>query len=65
MYVGNEIPGKVYDHYLKGTDGDCGRPGKGCAWVTGSWHRGLSLVICTRGDAHPASGDGVIYRYVG
>lgn len=65
MYVGDEIPGKVYDHYLKGTDADYGRPGKGRVWVSGGWHAGLSLAICTRGEAHPSSDDGVIYRYVG
>ena len=64
MYVGNEIPGKVYDQYLKGTDGDCGRPGNGRVWVSGGWHAGLSLAICTRSEAHPSSGDGIIYRYV-
>ena len=65
MYVGNKIPTQVYNESLKGTDADYGTPAKDRVWVSGSWNNGINLSICNRGEAHPSSGDGIIYRYVG
>ena len=64
MYVGDEIPTIIYNEKLKGTDADMGPPSKDAVWVSGGWHAGLSLCICKRSQAHPSSGDGIIYRYV-
>lgn len=65
MYVGNQIPKEVYEESLKGTDGDYGVPKDSAVWVSGGWTAGVSLCICNRDEAHPSSGDGIIYRYVG
>ena len=65
MYVGNQIPKEVYNESLKGTDADYGVPKDSAVWVSGGWHAGVSLCICSRDEAHPSSGDGIIYRYVG
>ena len=48
MYVGNKIPGQVYETYLKGTDADYGKPGSNHKWVSGSWKNRVSLYICPR-----------------
>lgn len=63
MYVGSEIPKEVYEESLKGTDADYGVPKDSAVWVSGGWHAGLSLCICSASEAHPSSGDGIIYRY--
>ena len=65
MYVGNQIPKEVYNESLKGTDADYGVPKDSAVWVSGGWHAGVSLCICNSDEAHPSSGDGIIYRYVG
>ena len=64
MYVGDDVPGEVYEEHLKGTDADLGAPKEGENWVSSHWIMSSALCIGDREFAG-VEDDFRVYRYVG